>query len=258
MHDTLLGQVVLCRDTQTQQLCVGKASRLGRKIRENPEDEVQMSLRFENSPYHPTLLWANKFTFMGSAWQVSFQEYCGRDLYTVIASSSGLGLEDNVARTIFYQVLSGMSLMHDQNVTHLDLKPENILVKEFKDGYRAWVCDLGQAQTNAYPSGLYGTVNYRAPEQAVDSVFNAQAADMYSLGMILFVMLTAQFFVESTPEGEAWLRQATQSQLEERLQLFTRQCNVDARSLIAGLLAPVPSDRLRLEQVFDHPWMQNL
>jgi serine/threonine protein kinase len=148
--------------------------------------------------------------------------------------------------------------MHAQNVVHLDLKPENFLVRREQDGsLRAFVCDLGQARvTNqGYVCGTFGTHSYRAPEQGTGSWLNGQAADMYSLGMTLHVLLTGTPLIDFSKHDQVTtLHRLPQNILENHLASFSA-LDASARSLIAGLLCNVPNDRLRMEQVFAHPWM---
>lgn len=256
-------QVVLCFDLDTRGYAVGKASPLGLGIRENPRAEVEMGMRFADSPFFPNVLGAADVQFRGRTWCVAYFAYSGQDLFDFIQHHQPMS--PLVARMVFAQILAAMSVMHAEGVTHQDLKPENLLVRpDGQDGVHVTVCDLGQANTASYLTGLFGTSSYRAPEQSRLATFNAKAADVYSLGMILFVMMSNALLVEDTQAGWDWRRTASPHAMDLHLQTFRRQedgspiFDADARNLICGMLASNPSNRLTLAHVADHAWMQNL
>ncbi len=96
---------------------------------------------------------------------------------------------------LFRQVLEAMAYAHDQHIVHRDLKPDNIMVT--KAG-QAKVLDFGLAFFSGNHSltmtgevGL-GTPSYVAPEQIKDFAHTDARADIYSLGVILYEIVTGQ------------------------------------------------------------------
>jgi serine/threonine protein kinase len=96
-------------------------------------------------------------------------------------------------------VCQGLAEAHEQNVIHRDLKPQNIMVHG-KD--RAKIMDFGIARV-AETSGVtktglvIGTPDYMSPEQA-DGAETDQRSDIYSLGVILYEMITGKVPFEGT------------------------------------------------------------
>jgi serine/threonine protein kinase len=116
--------------------------------------------------------------------------------------NSGGRLAPATAMEICRQVASALEAAHRQGVVHRDLKPDNImLVKDLALtlGERAKVLDFGIAKmATATPSGatqagmVFGTPNYMAPEQCKSAADANHSSDIYSLGCILFELVTGQ------------------------------------------------------------------
>lgn len=94
---------------------------------------------------------------------------------------------------IMEQVLSAVATAHAHGIIHRDLKPQNILIDENKNvkitdfGIAIAVSQDSLTQTNT----LMGSVHYLSPEQARGSIATKQS-DIYSLGIILFELLTGK------------------------------------------------------------------
>lgn len=94
---------------------------------------------------------------------------------------------------IMEQVLSAVATAHAHGIIHRDLKPQNILIDENKNvkitdfGIAVAVSQDSLTQTNT----LMGSVHYLSPEQAGGSIATKQS-DIYSLGIILFELLTGK------------------------------------------------------------------
>lgn len=107
------------------------------------------------------------------------------------------GIEESISRLFALQICNALKYIHDLDYAHLDIKLENILVDEY---FNMKVADLGSSfstsETDGFINRKRGTLLYMAPEVAnfkQGQKYDAKAADIYSLGITLFVMITGEF-----------------------------------------------------------------
>ncbi len=115
----------------------------------------------------------------------------GRDLSTILRDRGSLSVDDSVRIAI--GVASALEVAHRKGIVHRDVKPGNILIT---DGGDVKVTDFGIARAVAEASmtvtgTTLGSVHYFSPEQARGDEVTG-ASDVYSLGIVLFEMLTGR------------------------------------------------------------------
>lgn len=116
----------------------------------------------------------------------------GMDLKTYIKEHAPLSCEKTVA--IMEQILSAVKTAHQSGIIHRDLKPQNILIDNYG---KVKVTDFGisiavlESETITKTNTMVGSVHYISPEQARGSIVTKQS-DIYSLGIILFELLTGR------------------------------------------------------------------
>src|SRR5690349_21134321 len=92
------------------------------------------------------------------------------------------------------QISTGLAAAHRNHVIHRDLKPGNILLDEDGNAYLAdfgVAKDIGVASGITEPDAIIGSPDYLAPEQARNEPVTP-ATDIYSLGVVLYEILTGQ------------------------------------------------------------------
>jgi beta-lactam-binding protein with PASTA domain/tRNA A-37 threonylcarbamoyl transferase component Bud32 len=118
-------------------------------------------------------------------------EYCeGRSLKDVIRAEAPLDVRRAIAIT--KQILVAARFAHRRNVIHRDLKPHNVIVDD-EDNVK--VTDFGIARAGAsditQAGAIMGTAQYLSPEQAQGRPVT-EASDVYSIGVVLFELLTGK------------------------------------------------------------------
>jgi serine/threonine protein kinase len=138
--------------------------------------------------------------------------------YLVMRYMPGGSLADRLDRSnlsvqetakILSRIAGALDFAHSKGVIHRDLKPANIMFDQHGDAYLG---DFGivklteEAATLTGTGGIIGTPAYMSPEQAQGKGGIDKRSDLYSLGVILFQMLTgSQPFEADTPIGLAFM-----------------------------------------------------
>jgi len=117
----------------------------------------------------------------------------GTDLMSAIQERGSYAEED--AREVVGQLLSALNHVHSKGIAHRDLKPENVLVLT-GDHTRVKIIDFGlggQIRDGAVFTTACGTPNFVAPEVVQEIPRYGTACDVWSVGIILYVLLSGDF-----------------------------------------------------------------
>ena len=117
-----------------------------------------------------------------------FMEYCKNgELFDKINSSGPL--PEKEAGRIFNQILSALIYLKSNGVSHRDIKPENVL---FDENWNVKLIDFGfSCQADKFRKTVLGTPSYTPPEIVRKVSYDPELADVWSLGVTLYAMLTA-------------------------------------------------------------------
>ncbi|KAJ4971214.1 hypothetical protein NE237_004313 [Protea cynaroides] len=165
----------------------------------------------------------------------------------------GLFRED-LARIYTAEIVSAVSHLHAHGIMHRDLKPENILLDA--DGH-AMLTDFGLAKQfdeNTRSNSICGTLEYMAPEIVLGKGHD-KAADWWSVGVLLFEMLTGK------PPFIGGNRQKIQQKIIKDKIKLPGFLSSEAHSLLKGLLQKDVSKRLGSgpggsEEIKCHKWLK--
>ncbi|OMO57777.1 hypothetical protein COLO4_35109 [Corchorus olitorius] len=160
-------------------------------------------------------------------------------------------LSEDECRRYFQQLIDAVSHCHSKGVYHRDLKPENLLLDSYGN---LKVSDFGLSALPQQGVGLLhttcGTPNYVAPEVLSNQGYDGAAADVWSCGVILFVIMAGYL-----PFDEIDL-----PTLYQKINGAQFSCpfwfSQGAKSLIQKILDPNPKTRIKIEGIQRDPWFR--
>lgn len=160
-------------------------------------------------------------------------------------------LKEELARKYFRDTLLGVEYLHFQRIAHRDIKPANLLLRE--GGVQ--VADLGACGELAGAgrvSGAVGTPAFRAPETfAGPDNYDGQAADIWSLGVTLYAMVTGR-----VPWVGTSVVELQRKILNDPLTYPARyQPSKSLRHLLSRMLDKDPAKRATMPEIKDDEWI---
>ncbi|CAK9012298.1 unnamed protein product [Durusdinium trenchii] len=170
-----------------------------------------------------------------------------------------------MGRHVFQQIVEGLAYIHSKNIIHRDLKPDNILVDEASkstpEKLEIKLADFGHSRlindgSHRRLTARIGTAMYWAPEVSdpnLAAMGYDQTADLWSLGVVLYVMLIG-FFPFENGDNLGDRLQADVNNLTFRQRSSGPELSLDAQDLLRSLLAIDPHKRLPLKQCLSHRW----
>jgi eukaryotic-like serine/threonine-protein kinase len=168
-------------------------------------------------------------------------EYCeGRSLKEIVSRTP---LDPQRAIAIAKQMLVAARFAHRRNVIHRDLKPHNVILDD-EDNVK--VADFGIARAGASDitevGAIMGTAQYLSPEQAQGRPVT-EASDLYSIGVVLFEMLTGRAPFEGDSAVAVALKHVNQPPPSPRE--FVPALPPELEAVVLKALAKDPAHRYR-------------
>lgn len=167
-------------------------------------------------------------------------------------------IPEQQAKLWFRQMASGLHYLHGKNIAHRDLKCENILLSR---KFNVKLADFGFARFCIDDDGrrvlsqtYCGSAAYAAPEVVSGTPYNPKLADVWSLGIILYIMLNG-----SMPFDDSNLRKLLKDQMSRNWIFRSRVRDIitsQAKSIVRHILEPDMTLRLTLDRVLGHDWVR--
>lgn len=174
----------------------------------------------------------------------------GGDLYDYIMKH-GTGLNERLAKRYFRQIVTAIAYCHKLHVVHRDLKPENVVFFE-KLGL-VKLTDFGFS--NRFTPGTHldtacGSLAYSAPEILLGDSYDAPKVDIWSLGVILYMLVCGRLPFQETNDSE------TLTKIMDCEYTIPDFLSPECANLIQRLLIRDPSKRAHLDDVLQADWLR--
>ena len=171
------------------------------------------------------------------------------------------GFGENYGRFLFKELIEGIRACHIAGVVHRDLKTENIMLS---NDWSLKIADFGFAtllagkdKTGKLNTSL-GTQGYAAPEIIARQSYFGSCADIFSCGVILFLLVTGNLpFAKNASANDPYYRNFVDKNYEHFWNMIElKKINVtnDFKSLVTLMLSYDPAQRPTINEVINHPW----
>lgn len=166
-------------------------------------------------------------------------------------------LSEDLSKKMFRQIALAVKFIHDQDIVHRDLKCENLLLD--KD-INVKLADFGFSKRLEYVDGhmvlsdtFCGSMAYASPELLQNMPYNPKPNDVWSMGVVLFIMLTG-----TMPFNDSSLRARLKIQKKHGIKFpkSIKDKYKDAHDLISCMLDPDPARRIDIDRILEHPWLR--
>jgi serine/threonine-protein kinase HSL1 (negative regulator of Swe1 kinase) len=156
---------------------------------------------------------------------------------------------------ILRQIFAALLYCHRINIHHRDLKPENILLD--RDSMQIKLVDFGMAALQPLGKKLTtpcGSPHYAAPEVIAMRPYDGGKADIWSCGVILYVLLTGTPPFNYSGEDDHQLTHLFKA-ISRADYIMPDGISKEAQSLIRKILTVDPRKRISIEAIWDHPFL---
>ncbi|CAL5351602.1 hypothetical protein CsSME_00039007 [Camellia sinensis var. sinensis] len=213
-------------------------------------DQIKREISIMGMVRHPNIV--QLYEVMASKTKIYFvMEYVrGGELFNKLSKGK---LKEDAARKLFQQLISAVDFCHSRGVYHRDLKPENLLLDE--DG-NLKVSDFGLSALceSKRQDGLLhttcGTPAYVAPEVINRKGYDGSKADIWSCGVILYVLLA----------GNLPFHDSNLMEMYRKIGKAEFKCPnwfaPEVRRLLSKILDPNPNTRISIPKIMESYWFR--
>lgn len=267
LSPTLYGSIFLCEEAasseparpvvlkQVDLLCAIKMLNdpppSAQQKADDPRQEKAISTLLRRAGGHPNLV-AYYDDFIVETKLYFVLEYCADgDLYEYMNRRGKQSLPPLDALGVALQVCSAFAFLHANDIAHRDLSLENVFLDR-------GVCKLGDFGLAICTTDLcnerVGKAYYMAPEVVAGIEYDPKAADMWSLGILLFVLLTGSPLVPVADNKDSAFLALRKIGVRSVIDLWglTDALPASAIDLLSELLQIIPSARITAEQAMRH------
>jgi serine/threonine protein kinase len=177
----------------------------------------------------------------------------GDDLWQFMQNRNWSPLNEKEAKAIMKQIGKTIQYCHSLGIAHKDIKLENIVIDK---KMHTTLIDFGFCEFNCsakYSRRFDGTLDYMPPEELMHIPFDAYKADVFALGILLYVLTTGNFPFD----WKARCKMLSKGEIPY-VDLNANCCATFSpalKDLLAKMLDPSPDQRINLGGFLRHSWL---
>ena len=167
------------------------------------------------------------------------------------------------AKVVFKQILEGFQFLHDNKICHLDIKTDNIMLDK---NFKPIIIDFGfaeQFKDEPIFSDGKGTPEYICPEMWEFKKYNGIKSDIFSLGVVLFKLVTGKFGFKSANKNDKSYELIKYGKFNAYLELkkdIIDKINPseDFKNLYFSMVAYEPKTRPEISDILKGDWLKEI
>ena len=165
------------------------------------------------------------------------------------------------AKLLFKKIVLAIQFCHKRNIGHLDIKPANIV---FDKDFELKIIDFGYSQkfiSSDILEGNKGSKNYKCPEMRENYKFRPEEADIFSLGAVLFNLVTGKPGFDSSKKNDIFYRYIFANNYEnywETIQPFIKEVSQEFKNLYYQMVSHSPLQRPTIDKILGSEWMREI
>lgn len=220
-----------------------------KKSKETPSSRKKRILReaaILNLVHHPNIVRLYDLYVTEEYYCMVFEYVDGGQMLDYIITHGRMNEEQ--AQKFFLQLISAVSYCHENGIVHRDLKIENVLIDTKGD---VKLVDFGLSNFFDPSDKLKtfcGSLYFAAPELLRGIVYTGPEIDVWSLGIILYVLVCGKVPFDDKSMS------ALHDKIKSGLFLLPDHLSIQCRNLLKSMIEVDPKRRARVDEILKHPW----
>ena len=206
--------------------------------------------------------------------RIAYKDYIVTDYFCkgnllIYIEQTGKGLEEKYAKVIFSEILKGVKKFHTEKICHLDLHMRNILLNE---NFKPRIIDFGISHKLKSIDEKFDSIGagFQCPEMNEKNNYNGIDADIFSLGSILFSLVTSKYgfhfrrFKNDDRDIYNLIKDNKLEQYWDKIINSLENKNIptnfskEFKDLFISMVAYDPKKRPRIDEILNSPWFKEI
>jgi serine/threonine protein kinase len=231
-------------NTETGEIVAIKIINITSLQKEGMEKQMKREISVLKSIQHENVVSMIEVLKSSNHFYIVMELVTGGELFDKIVQQKRF--DEKTARRYFQALIDGLAYCHAKKIAHRDLKPENLLLNK-NDILKISDFGLSGLAGDKMLSTICGTPHYVAPE-VLSGSYDGICADIWSCGIILFVMLSGCHPFDGDSVAELFNR------IENLEFKYPTYFSKDARTLLDKIIVVDPKKRATMEDIKNDPW----
>ena len=238
---------------------------LGNEETINKKIELFKKINSISSPYLTFFYEGGKAEFVKDGQILKKRNYFIFDycpFYDLLLIRLCKSFNEKICKLIFKKIALGVQALHNAGIYHRDLKLDNIVID---DNYNPKICDYDLCtEQKGKLLDNYGTYSYMPPQKIEGKEYSAEKHDIFSLGCILFYLMTAGEWFKTAKEDDPLYKYVIENKQNEFFDILEAKYNIiklskkDFKDLLFNMISYKEEKRPNINEILNSQWLSEL